>query len=146
MVEITFDKIDYDLWINKVSDPEAGAVSTFIGVTRNNTGKRKVKYLDYEAYESMALTKMEQIINEMRDQFDIKKAVMIHRLGKVAVEEASVLIAVSSAHRKAAIHACHFAIDRLKEIVPIWKKEVMEDASEEWIANGEAFGIQTEKK
>ena len=138
LFEITEDVLDVNAIVAKVSAPQAGAISTFIGVTRNYTEDKKVEYLFYEAYYSMSLELMEQIANEAKAQFDIEKVAISHRIGKVAIEEASVVIAVSAGHRKAAINACHFAIDRLKGIVPIWKKEFMIDGEQEWIANKES--------
>ncbi len=135
MFEITEKPIDLDSIVAKVSAPQAGAISTFIGVTRNYTGSKQVEYLFYEAYHSMSLELMEKISLEARQQFDIEKVAITHRIGKVAIEEVSVVIAVSAGHREAAIKACHFAIDRLKEIVPIWKKEYMVNGEQEWIAN-----------
>lgn len=138
LFKITEDVLDVNAIAAKVSVPQAGAISTFIGVTRNYTEDKKVEYLFYEAYYSMSLELMEQIANEAKQQFDIEEVAISHRIGKVAVEEASVVIAVSAGHRKAAINACHFAIDRLKEIVPIWKKEFMINGEQEWIANKES--------
>ncbi len=138
LFEITEDVLNVNAITAKVSVPQAGAISTFIGVTRNYTEDKKVEYLFYEAYYSMSLELMEQIANEAKQQFDIEKVAISHRIGKVAIEEASVVIAVSAGHRKAAINACHFAIDRLKEIVPIWKKEFMVNGEQEWIANRES--------
>ncbi|MBU2512231.1 molybdenum cofactor biosynthesis protein MoaE [bacterium] len=135
MVEITDRKIDVEAIIQKVSSPKAGAISTFIGTTRNYTGEKQVVYLFYEAYESMALAKMEEICQRAVLEFDIEKIAIVHRIGKVGLEEASVVIAVSAGHRQAAFNACQYAIDTLKEIVPIWKKEYMTDGSQEWIAN-----------
>jgi molybdopterin synthase catalytic subunit len=97
-----------------------------------------VDFLVYEAYHSMSLEMMAKIAEEAKQQFAIEKLAITHRIGKVAVEEASVVIAVSAGHREAAIKACHFAIDRLKELVPIWKKEFMVDGDQEWIANRES--------
>ena len=135
MFKITEEKLDVDALCKKVSSPAAGAISTFIGTTRNYTGTNKVNYLVYEAYQGMAISMMKKVAEEAREKFDIEKIAIHHRIGKVEIEEASVVIAVSSGHRKPAIQACHFAIDRLKEIVPIWKKEFMVDGKEEWIAN-----------
>lgn len=135
MYDITEDRIDVNELVKKVSTPKAGAITTFIGVTRNYTLNKKVKYLFYEAYHSMAIQKMEEIGILAREKFAIEKIAITHRIGRVDTEEASVVIAVSAGHRKPAIEACHFAIDTLKEIVPIWKKEFMLDGGEEWIAN-----------
>ncbi len=134
-----FEIVDHEIDINgvtaKVSSPEAGAIATFIGVTRNFTGNMQVTCLQYEAYPSMAISMMEKIGVMAEKAYDIKKIAITHRIGDVVVEEASVVIAVSASHRKAAFQACEFAIDTLKEIVPIWKKELMTNGEQKWIAN-----------
>jgi molybdopterin synthase catalytic subunit len=108
---------------------ENGAVVVFEGVVRNNSRGQKTLYLEYEAYEPMAIRKMEEIGGEVRRRFEIDHIGMIHRLGRLEIGETSVAIIVTTAHRRAAFGACQFAIDRLKEIVPIWKKEYFEDGS-----------------
>jgi len=135
MFEISAQRIDIPSIIAKVSSPQAGAIATFIGVTRNFTDSFSVKSLFYEAYDSMAEQMLKQIGNEAKSRFDIEKIAITHRVGDVPVEEASVVIAVSSAHREAAFRACQFAIDTLKQIVPIWKKEFMTDGTTQWIAH-----------
>jgi len=117
---------------------EDGAVVVFEGVVRNNSRGRRTLYLEYEAYEPMAIRKMEEIGAEVRRKFEVDHVGMIHRLGRLEIGETSVAIIVTSAHRRAAFGACQFAIDRLKQIVPIWKKEHFEDGSV-W-AEGEARG------
>ena len=112
--------------------PGAGAVSVFSGVVRNNNLGRQVDYLEYDAYPAMATKVMRQIAEEVRARWEVCAVAMHHRRGRLAIGEASVLIAVSSPHRKEGIEACHYAIDRLKQIVPIWKKEVWADG-EHWI-------------
>ena len=135
MFEIIDHEIDIESVTSSVVVPEAGAVATFIGLTRNFTGDMKVECLQYEAYPSMAIRMMERIGDEARQKFDIRKIAITHRIGDVKVEEASVVIAVSSSHRKAAFQACEYAIDTLKEIVPIWKKEMLTNGEQIWIAN-----------
>lgn len=135
MIEITEQTIDPNKLVESVASPKAGAISTFIGVTRNFTGPHKVNYLFYEAYHSMAIKQMDKLAELVKEKFPILKVAITHRIGKVDIGEASVVIAVSSSHRGEAIEACHYAIDTLKEIVPIWKKEFMIDKSEKWIAN-----------
>lgn len=107
--------------------PEDGAVVIFEGIVRNNSRGRKTLYLEYEAYEPMALRKMEDLGAETRLKFPIDRIGMIHRLGRLEIGETSVAIVVTSPHRRAAFDACRHAIDRLKQIVPIWKKEYFED-------------------
>ncbi|MBI4165062.1 MAG: molybdenum cofactor biosynthesis protein MoaE [Acidobacteria bacterium] len=107
--------------------PEDGAVVVFEGIARNHSRGRKTLYLEYEAYEPMALRKMEEVGREAKEKFPIDHIGMIHRLGRLEIGETSVAIFVTSAHRRAAFDACRHAIDRLKQIVPIWKKEYFED-------------------
>jgi molybdopterin synthase catalytic subunit len=106
-----------------------GAVVVFEGVVRNNSGGRRTLYLEYEAYEPMAIRKMEEIGEEARRKFEIDHIGIMHRLGRLEIGETSVAIITTAAHRRAAFGACQWAIDRLKEIVPIWKKEYFEDGS-----------------
>ena len=113
----------------RLKTPPDGAVVVFEGIVRNNLGGRRTRYLEYEAYEPMAIRKMEEIGQEARQRFAIDHVGMIHRLGRVEIGETSVAIIVTAAHRGAAFEACHYAIDRLKQIVPIWKKEVFEDGA-----------------
>jgi molybdopterin synthase catalytic subunit len=106
-----------------------GAVVVFEGVVRNNSHGRRTLYLEYEAYEPMATRKMQEIGAEARREFEIDHIGMMHRLGRLEIGETSVAIIVTSVHRRAAFAACQFAIDRLKQSVPIWKKEYFEDGS-----------------
>jgi molybdopterin synthase catalytic subunit len=135
MFVITEEKIETDDLIGKVSTPASGAISVFIGNTRNFTGDFDVAYLFYEAYHEMSIKMMERIGREVSERFKIQKIAITHRIGRVDIGESSVVIAVSASHRVDAIEACHYAIDTLKKIVPIWKKEFMSDGQEKWIAN-----------
>lgn len=117
--------------------PEDGAAVVFEGVVRDNTRGRRTLYLDYEAYEAMALKQMESLAAEARGRFAVRAVSIIHRLGRLEIGETSVLIVVASAHRGAAFDACRWIIDTLKKTVPIWKKEYFEDGAI-W-ADGEAF-------
>jgi molybdopterin converting factor subunit 1 len=114
------------------SDPAAGAVVTFAGTTRRENAGRRVMRLEYEAYEPMALSEMRKIADEAGRRWQIVRIAIAHRIGVVEIGETSVAIAVAAAHRDEAFQACRFAIDRLKEIVPIWKKEHFE-GGELWI-------------
>jgi molybdopterin converting factor subunit 1 len=109
--------------------PEDGALVVFEGIVRNHSAGRRTLYLDYEAYEAMALSKMREIGEIMHAQFPVDRLAIVHRLGRLQIGETSVLIAVSSAHRSAAFDACRFGIDTLKRTVPIWKKEYFEDGA-----------------
>jgi len=130
--KITREVLDPTDLHNFVLSPEAGAVSLFLGVVRNNNLGRHVDYLEYDAYPAMATKVMKQIADEIRERWDVLDIAMHHRIGRLQIGEASVAVAVASAHRSEGIEACHYGIDRLKAIVPIWKKEVWADG-EEWI-------------
>lgn len=106
-----------------VGDPAAGASVLFLGTTRDQNAGRRVTRLEYEAFGSMAVREMRQLARAARRRWPIRRVAMVHRVGVVPIGEASVGIAVSAAHRAEAFEACHWLIDRLKEIVPIWKKE-----------------------
>lgn len=109
-----------------------GCVNIFVGKVRSKNNGRTVKYLDFEVYEKMALLKMEEIATEAKARFRLNRVLIIHRIGKVALGEIPVIIAVSASHRKSAIQASQYLIDTLKTVVPIWKKEVYDDG-EEWV-------------
>jgi molybdopterin converting factor subunit 1 len=109
--------------------PEDGATVVFEGIVRNHSKGKKTLFLEYEAYEPMAVRKMEELGNEIKEKFPIDRVGMIHRTGRLEIGETSVAIVVTSAHRAAAFEACRFAIDRLKQVVPIWKKEYFEDGA-----------------
>lgn len=132
MFEIVDHIIDEQAVADAVADPSAGAICTFSGVVRNQSQGKRVLYLEYEAYPEMALTQMKRIADEIRQQWNITKIAMVHRTGRLQIGEASVCIAVSSPHRAEAFEACRYAIDRLKMIVPVWKKEVWE-GGEYWV-------------
>jgi len=120
-----------------IKRPEDGAVAVFEGVVRDHTRGRRTLYLDYEAYEPMALQKMEDLAAEALGKFPVREVALVHRLGRLEIGETSVLIVVASAHRAAAFDACRWLIDTLKKTVPIWKKEYFEDGAV-W-ADGEPF-------
>jgi molybdopterin synthase catalytic subunit len=132
MFQVTKEAIDLSELVRYVTDPEAGAIVPFIGTTRNNNEGRTVIALDYEAYPEMAEKELARIGDEAKKKWPICKMAIVHRLGPVQIGEASVMIAVSSAHRDAAFAASRFAIEQIKKTVPIWKKEVFE-GGEVWI-------------
>jgi len=132
MVHITDKKILIDDLLAEVGTAASGALNIFVGTTRNRSGERSVLWLEYEAYVPMALKKMEEIEVEARSRWPVQNITVVHRVGKVDIGEASVVIAVSSAHRDESFKACRFIIDQLKENVPIWKKEHYADGSSEW--------------
>jgi MoaE-MoaD fusion protein len=121
--------IDADALIRHVRTGGDGAIVTFDGCVRNQSHGRSTLYLDYEAYESMALAKMREIAAEARAKFAIDRVAVAHRLGRLEIGETSVFIAVSAPHRAAAFDACRYTIDTLKRSVPIWKKEYFEDGA-----------------
>jgi molybdopterin synthase catalytic subunit len=123
--------------VPKYEQPEDGAVVIFDGIVRNHSRNRQTKYLEYEAYEEMALKRMQELAREARTKFPIRNVALVHRLGRLEIGESSVLIAVYSAHRAAAFEACRWLIDTLKKTVPIWKKEFFIDGAV-W-ADGEPF-------
>ncbi|MBI3006270.1 MAG: molybdenum cofactor biosynthesis protein MoaE [Ignavibacteriales bacterium] len=144
MHEITRNRIDVENVIRSVVSPEAGAVNVFIGTTRNHSSGRTVTSLEYEAYEPMATRMLDMIIREAWNQWDVKNISVVHRIGRVGIGEASVVIAVSSSHRDEAFRASRFLIDRLKDGVPIWKREFFDDGSVEWSLHSHAQKTETE--
>ncbi len=126
MVRVTAEPIRIDELLAEVESDSSGAVVVFVGRVRNHSGGKRVVRMRYEAYASMATTEMEKIAEELGKRWPIAKAAMVHRTGELAVGEVSVAIAVSSAHRQEAFAACKYAIDELKQRVPIWKKEFFE--------------------
>jgi MoaE-MoaD fusion protein len=134
MFEITDAPIDPRAVEDAVSWPGAGAVLTFLGIARDNFGGRAVQALEYEAYTEMAVPVMEQIRDDLVARWPDARLAIVHRTGRLAIGEASVVIAVASPHRAAAYEASRYAIDELKVRVPVWKKEVYADG-EAWKAN-----------
>jgi molybdopterin synthase catalytic subunit len=131
-VEITRDRIAVERLEKAVATAEAGALVTFVGIVRNENVGRRVLRLQYEAYEPMALREMQKLSAEAQSRFRIIRIALAHRVGMLEIGDASVAIAVSAAHRAEAFDACRFLIDRIKEIVPIWKKEFFE-GGEVWV-------------
>ena len=130
--EITSEPLSIDEVVARLASPANGAVATFVGVVRGETDGQKTQYLEYEAYPDMAEEQLRQIGEEIRERWStIREVAIVHRAGRLKVGETIVVIAVSSAHRHEVFAATHYAIDRLKQIVPIWKKEVWADG-EEW--------------
>jgi molybdopterin synthase catalytic subunit len=138
--EIVTGPIELNDLLARVAAPGAGAIATFLGVVRDNSLGRKVRYLLYEAYPPMAIKEMALIEDTVRGKWKIEKIAITHRIGRLEIGEASVAIAVSSPHRREAIEACHHAIDRLKQTVPVWKKEYWE-GGEVWIENKDGSTI-----
>ena len=123
IVEIKSEQLDLKEITDRVSAPDCGAISLFVGTTRDNMNGKEVIKLEYEAYETMALKEMEKICQEIREKWpNVKHIAIVHRLGEVKIEKESIIIAISSAHRKDSLEACAYCIDKVKETVPIWKK------------------------
>lgn len=132
MFQLVRETLDVRKIADSIRKPEDGAVVIFEGVVRNNARGKAVRFLEYDAYEPMALKKLEEIGELARREFDIREMAIVHRLGHMDIGECSTAIVVASAHRGPAFDACRFAIDKIKDIVPIWKKEYYEDG-EVWI-------------
>jgi molybdopterin synthase catalytic subunit len=131
--EITREPIDKPGLEQRLLTGAAGAMVTFDGVVRNQTKDRRVVSLQYEAYVPMAVKEMRRIGEEIREKWpEIERIGVIHRFGELQISESSIVIVITSPHRRTAFEACHYAIDRLKQTVPIWKKEIFEDG-EEWV-------------
>jgi molybdopterin synthase catalytic subunit len=133
MIALTREPIDHAALTEQVRGPHCGAVVTFFGTVRDLTGEQVTVALDYEAYPGMAEKKLAEIEADVRRRWPVGDVVMVHRLGRLTVGEVSVSVAVSCPHRADAFAACRHAIDRLKELVPIWKRECGPDGSTEWI-------------
>ena len=136
MIRLTNNTIDHHALTEQVRRGDCGAVVLFLGTVRDLTGDRVTVALDYEAYPEMAEKKMAEIEADTRKRWPVGDIVLEHRLGRLAVGEISVAVAVSCPHRADAFDACRHAIDRLKELVPIWKKENWADGSTEWVHPG----------
>jgi MoaE-MoaD fusion protein len=129
IVALTREPIDRDALVATLKQPADGAVVVFDGIVRDNTRGRKTLYLDYEAYEEMALGQMQKLAREAAEQFAIDRVGVVHRLGRLEIGESSIVIVVTSAHRAAAFDACRWLIDTLKRTVPVWKKEYFSDGA-----------------
>lgn len=133
LIEVTSEPLSEEHLMGAVGDPGAGGLVLFSGVVREETGGRRVKYLEYEAHAPMATAKMREIAAAVRERWPgVRGVALMHRIGRLEIGESSVMIAVSSPHRAEAFDACRFAIDTLKETVPVWKKEFFEDG-EVWV-------------
>jgi len=132
-IQIKDSQLEIDECLDFVHDPGCGGIDIFVGNVRNQTKGKSVVRLEFEAYEPMAISEMKKIAAHTIESLGASKISMHHRVGTLQIGEAAVIIAVSSPHRKAAFAACQYAIDTLKETVPIWKKEIFEDG-EVWVA------------
>jgi molybdopterin synthase catalytic subunit len=134
---VTFDRLDLDALIRTVDGSGMGAVATFLGLVRDHNQGRRVLHLVYEAYEPLAERALKTIVAEAREQWPATVLVIHHRIGKLAIGEASVAIAAASPHRADAFAACRYAIERVKQIAPIWKHEFF-DGGDVWIEGATA--------
>ena len=136
MVEVTERPIDADAVTHRVRSEQAGAVCLFLGTVREMTGERRTTSLEYEAYPTMAVRKLEELEAEARRRWPVIEVALVHRVGQLDLGEVSVAVAVSTPHRGHAFEACRWLIDTLKEVVPIWKRELWADGTEEWVHPG----------
>jgi molybdopterin synthase catalytic subunit len=133
VIRLTHEPIDYHALTESVRRPGCGGVALFLGTVRDLTGDEVTEALEYEAYAGMAEKKLAEVEAETRARWPIGDVALVHRLGRLEVGEVSVAVAVSCPHRAEAFEACRFAIDRIKEVVPIWKKDLRPDGSSEWV-------------
>jgi molybdopterin synthase catalytic subunit len=141
MIEITHEPLDPERITSGVRSDANGAVVTFLGTTRSSTGDRRVLHLEYEAYEPMAVKKLAEIAEEMRDRWSVEDVAIYHRLGRLELGEISLVVAVASPHRPEAFAACQYSVDRIKQTVPIWKKETFE-GGEVWVESPEDVAMR----
>jgi molybdopterin synthase catalytic subunit len=134
LIFVTQDKLDPEEITKTVQKDTNGAVVTFLGVTRRYNHGKEVQYLEYEAYLPMATTKLDEIAQEIRDRWNITDVAIAHRIGHLDIGEISLVVVIGSPHRENAFEASKYAVDRLKQTVPIWKKEVFSDG-EVWVGN-----------
>jgi len=136
VIALTHDPIDTEDLLRAVTSPQAGAVVLFLGTVREMTAGRQTVALDYECYPEMAERKMAELEAQAQERWPIVKCAIVHRLGHLKLGEASVAVAVSTAHRDAAFEAGKWLIDTLKQVVPVWKKENWADGGSEWVHPG----------
>jgi molybdopterin synthase catalytic subunit len=136
MIKITAEPIDYAAVTDLVRSPLAGAVCTFLGTVREFTGDRRTVALAYESYPEMALKKMAELEEQARRRWPVIELALVHRVGNLELGEVSVAVAVSCPHRHESFEACRWLIDTLKQVVPIWKKEIWADGNEAWVHPG----------
>lgn len=136
LIQITPDPIDHAALTEQVRSTSTGAVVTFLGTVRELTDGRRTVELEYEAYSEMANRKMTELAHEARRRWPIDRLAIVHRVGRLDLGDVSVAVALSCPHRDQAFEACRFLIDQVKQVVPIWKKEIWADGSTEWVHPG----------
>lgn len=132
LISITHERLDRDALVAAVSHPGVGGIVIFEGVVRDNARGKQVRYLEYDVYPEMAVQQIREIVAEAEQRWGVERVAVAHRVGRLEIGEASVIIAVASPHRGEAFDACRYIIDTLKTTVPIWKKEVATNG-EEWV-------------
>lgn len=132
MIEMCEEKIDVQKVIDAAQAEDCGAVTVFLGTVRNHSRGKEIMRLEYDAYPEMAVKMIQKVVDEAKEKWDMRKAAVAHRTGVLAIGEIAVVIAVATPHRQEGFDACKYIIDRLKQVVPIWKKEVAFDG-ETWI-------------
>ncbi len=138
---IVRDEIDLEGWRKRAQEPQAGAVLIFCGDVRNHSQEQDVSFLEYEAHERMAIKQITKIIKKAEQKWELHKVEVIHRLGKLAITDCSIAIAVSTSHRNEAYEASRYIIDTIKHSVPIWKKEHFVNGLSNWSEGCEASSI-----
>lgn len=133
MIRVTTDPLDLDACIRAVAAPDCGAIATFLGTVRDHHGDHPVGHLEYEAYVPMAERELGAIADGLVRDFGVRKVAITHRTGPLAIGDVAMAIAISSPHRRAALDALSAAVDRIKDSVPIWKKEVYSDGTDTWL-------------
>jgi molybdopterin synthase catalytic subunit len=136
MIQLTDNQIDFGAVVERVRSPSAGAVVLFLGTAREWTGGRQTESLEYEAYVPMAERKLAEVAEEAKQRWNLTGLAVVHRIGHLEIGEVSVAVAASSAHRQDAFAACQYLIDRIKQVVPIWKCENWADGTREWVHPG----------
>lgn len=142
MIQLTREPIDYAALTESVRTPRCGGIVLFLGTVRELTGEQITVHLEYDAYAPMAERKLAEIEAEVRRRWPVGGVTMVHRIGRLEVGEVAVAVAVSTPHRAEAFEACRFAIDTVKELVPIWKKEHAPDGVSEWVHPNAEPGVQ----
>ena len=142
MIRIVSDKIDESGLLQQAKSDSCGAVVLFSGTTRRQTGNRITETLHYEAYDAMAVRELERIREQAISTFDLEHCLIVHRVGEVPLGETSIAVVVSSPHRKQAIDSIAWIMDHVKSDVPIWKQEVWQDGTTEWVHPGTRVGEQ----
>lgn len=143
-VELTHSELNVAHITDLITDPKCGAISLFVGTTRDLFDGKEVVSLEYEAYEGMAQKEMLKLAQEARQQWPLEKIAIVHRLGRVGVAEASIVVGVSSVHRVEALSATSFIMDTIKARVPVWKREIYSDGSASWKENKECSWRSTQ--